>query len=241
MKKSLLSMMVIVIIIIPLLFSSCATDELLKTNSTSILLQACVYYSVPGFYVADLKGTSPEILEVDAYGRTLVSLEKYNWLSGKNELVYVICQKYEKSSVYFYEDVNYLFDGEDNSDLSRLKSMNDWNCQIDESKFSKREVRISFDLFLVKDSIFPEVSTENFYNSLSKTSTITQEEVANIQKCDWDGKDHMLYVIFLNSGEKYFCIFDKKYNTYCRKIESNNYYLETLQSIKAESGWYYGP
>ena len=92
----------------------------------------------------------------------------------------------------------------------------------------------------MKDSIFSDVSIANFYNSLSNSSTITQEEIAEIRKCDWDGKDHMLYVIFLNNGEKYFCIVDKKYTTYCKKIESKNDYLETLQSIKVESGWYYG-
>ena len=45
----------LIVIFIPHL-TACQSDKLLQTDSPHLLLTACVYYSVPGFYQSDLKG-----------------------------------------------------------------------------------------------------------------------------------------------------------------------------------------
>ena len=165
MKKIFCSFLMVIFILFQLV--SCQSEKLLQTNSDHLLLTACVYYSVPGFYQSDLKGASADIVETDDYGRTLVYFEGYNWLTNKNECVYVICQKYSNSTIYFYENNNYTWMHESITDIDNLKKENDWNSNIDESKFSSRRINVSFDLHLVNDSPFTDFSNENLLNLIN--------------------------------------------------------------------------
>ena len=232
----------VVIIIIMFLFplTSCKAESLLKTNSPHLLLTACVYYSVPGFYQFDLKGNCAEVVDVDDYGRTLVSFEGYNWLTGKQEIVYVVCQKYNDSTIYFYEDSNYTWSSKSIVNLETLKKENDWNSVIDESKFSARRINVSFDLCLVNDSPFLDFSNERFYLSLSEICDISRETVASVAYCDWDGQNQALYLIVLNNDEKLFCIVDVEYNIFTAKIDDPYNFSDAMRSLKQKSNWFYG-
>ena len=238
MNKRLLCLCLIVIIIV-ISVTSCKSDDLLKTDSEHLLLLACVYYSVPGFYQSELKDSNVNVIETDDFGRTLVSFEGDNWLTDKFECVYVICQKYNDSTIYFYEDINYIWMNDSTTDLDNFKKHNDWNNNIDESKLSNREIRVSLDLCLVKDSPFSDFSDKKFYASLEEDCDINQEEILSVKYSDWDGEKHAMYLITLNSGDKYFCIVDTDYNTYTDKIENAYDFVEIIQELKHESNWHY--
>ena len=96
----------------------------------------CASYAVPGMYCDDLKGGafSYEIIEEDSYGRILYRFETINCLTEKEETVYVICQKTVSKYVYFYEDICYLFEENDNDDLMALKERNDWESELNTEK-----------------------------------------------------------------------------------------------------------
>ena len=234
--------LVLVIVMLLLFLTSCVFDALLKVDSPFLLLTACVRYSVPGFYQSDLKGadTETDVVEVDDYGRTLICYTGYNFLTDKNECVYVICQKHSNSIVYFYENVNYTWAGESTTDLENFKKKNDWNCAINESKLSSRKVYVSFDLCLVKNSPFSKISDEDFYLSLSENCGIAQDMIYSVKYCDWDGQNRVLYLIRLENGEQLFCVVDTEYNTFTVEIENSNDFYAELYDLKHKSGWHYG-
>ena len=140
-----------------LLLTSCASGELFKISDEHILLRAGVCYSVPGMYKSDLRGESVEILERDKYGRTLVSCAAENFITNRSEYVLAVFQSHEKSKVYYYEDINYIFCESSTTNTDDLKQKNDWNQPLNFSKCSNRQIRVSLDNHLVRDSIF-----ENF-------------------------------------------------------------------------------
>ena len=246
MKKSICA--ILVVIILTLSFSSCLSDKLTETNSQHILLEACVRYSVPGFYKEDTKGPpSPKVVETDDYGRILVAYEGYNKLTETDECVYVICQKYENSTVYFYEDINYEWIGKETTDIEGFKKDNDWNKEIDESKLSKRKVNINTTNQLVKNSVFsgspssPDYrSREKLLQSLLENCSIESELIIVREFCDWDEKDWELYICILDNGDKYFFVTDLEYNTYAAKIEDPYDTSDTVHSLKEQCGWHYG-
>ena len=225
-----------------MLLTSCSADELLKVSADFILLQAGVCYSVPGMYTPDFKGetVSAEILEKDNYGRTLVLGVAENFITNKEEHVLVIFQRHEKSKVYYYEDINYIFCESSNIDTDELKQNNDWNQPLDFSKCNKREVRVSLDLYLVMDSIFDNsrFDYETFYESLQKNYQISRDEVKFRIKCDSNRTNCDLFLLVLNNDDKYFCIVDSSFNAFCTKIDNVYDFREALIDLKRNSNWY---
>jgi hypothetical protein len=196
-----------------------------------------------------LKGLpSVNVIETDDYGRTLVSYEGYNEFTEKDECVYVICQKYENSTVYFYEDINYEWIGKETTDIEGFKNNNDWGKYfINESKLSGRKIHVSFDMKLVNDSPFSNnpsssksFSNEKYRKSLSDNCGIEWDSIVSGVDCDWDGNDQVLNVYCLDNGDKYFVITDIEYNTYAAKIEDPYNTHETVRALKEQSGWHYG-
>ena len=220
-----------------LLFTSCTSDELLKISDEHILLRAGVCYSVPGMYKSDLRGESVEILERDEYGRSLISCVAENFITGKSEKVFVIFQSHEKSKINYYEDINYIFDDDSDANIDDLKQKNDWNQPLNLSQCSMREIRVSLDNHLVRDSIFENFDDKTFYESLQKNHKISKDEVKNIFKCDSDGSHCELYSLILKNDEKYFCIVDSFYNVFCTRITSKNEFSNLLIDLKDNSGW----
>ena len=220
-----------------LLFTSCTSDELLKISNEHILLRAGVCYSVPGMYKSDLRGESLEILERDEYGRTLISCVAENFITDKREKVLVVFQKNEKSKIYYYENINYIFNDDSDANIDDLKQRNDWDKPLNLSNCSTREIRVSLDNHLVRDSIFENFDDETFYESLQKNYQISKDEIKNIFKCDSDGSNHELYLLILKNNVKYFCVVDSAYNTFCTQITDRNKFSTLLIDLKENSDW----
>ena len=220
-----------------LLLTSCTSDELLKISDEHILLRAGVCYSVPGMYKSDLRGESIEILERDEYGRILVSCLAENFITDKSENVLVVYQSYEKSKIHYYEDINYIFEDDLDANIDNLKQKNDWNQPLNSSKFSTREIRVSLDNHLVRDSIFENFDDETFYESLQRNHQISKDEIKNIFKCDSDGSHYELYLLILKNDKKYFCVVDSSYNVFCAQITNKNKFSNLLIDLKDNSGW----
>lgn len=138
------------VVILPLVFNSCFFEN----DITG--LYVCGAYAVPGTFYPDLKGTesSYEILETDQYGRIMFSYSAPNFISEQKETAIVICQKITKDLVYFYEDICFEFVQNEKSDFQTLKNRNDWNQPLDSSKMTYRNNKVSFDNFIITESIF---------------------------------------------------------------------------------------
>ena len=112
-------------------------------------LAACGSFAVPGMFCFDLKGGSfsCEVLERDAQGRILFLYETTSCITNNWEKAYVICQRLESATVYFYEDMCYLF-ATDSVGLEALKDKNDWSKPLNNEKMAKRDFNVSADLSL---------------------------------------------------------------------------------------------
>ena len=226
------------LLLFSLFFTSCASDKLLEIGDENILLRAGLCYSVPGMYKSDLRGESIEILERDEYGRTLVSCIAENFITNRSEHIFAVFQSHEKSKVYFYEDINYIFcENSNTTNTDDLKKKNDWNQPLNFSKCSKREIRVSLDNHLVRDSIFDDFDDQTFYESLQKNCQIREGEVNNILKCDSNGSNCELFLLILTNEEKYFCVIDSSYNIFCTPIENENEFSNALIDLKSNSSW----
>lgn len=130
------------------LFISCSAI------SPTMTLAVCGSYAVPGMFTAELKGNhySCEILEEDDYGRVLFEFKGDSVLSGNEETAVVICQKYDEEYVFFLEDRCYCLNPSDPSDVDQLKQENAWNKPLELEKMSRRQIRVSSDLFLMTES-----------------------------------------------------------------------------------------
>lgn len=97
-----------------------------------------------------------EVIETDDYGRVLFFYDEYYDDSIQPSVSYgmafAIMQKAEDGYVYFYQDDCYVpyFDVVDEFDevmkrvdpavLEALKARNDWNCELDASKYTKAQI-----------------------------------------------------------------------------------------------------
>lgn len=131
-----------------LLLSSCKAPI-----SQEISLAACGSFSIPGMYCYELKGGSfnCEVLETDVQGRCLFAYSTWNEITEQEETAYVICQKYNQEQVSFYEGMCYTFENDSQQEFKELKELNDWNCDLDESKMTNCFYSVSFDLFLYEE------------------------------------------------------------------------------------------
>ena len=235
----ILSLLLIIFLTL-LLFTACNPNKLLETNSPHLLSTACAYYSVPGFFEPDLKDAHDNIIETDNFGRDLVYVKRYNFITQTSESAYVIIQKYGNSVVYFYENINYMFINDTNKTLDDLKKANDWNSALNESKLSSRKVSVSFDMFL--EDYYPShsLSSDDLFSSLEKYS-IKKDSVTEWFFCDWDKKNQVLFFMKLDNEEKYFFIWDIVSNdTFITKFEDLYDCSNELINLKSQSGWSYG-
>jgi hypothetical protein len=134
-----------------------------------------------------------EILEEDQYGRILFTYyEKHYAGSDISFVSLIISQPSSEQEVLYYEDVNYLVKEQvlysptlepfSNEEIEYLKSINDWNKEVDYAKCVKKEItkiksdipheeeiknRIvdEFDLVDGKYSLFMDFLTHNSDNS----------------------------------------------------------------------------
>lgn len=207
-----------------------------KQNDAMVV---CGTFGVPGFVVRDMNGgtyTWTE-LEQDSKGRILYEFSAKNILSEEWETALVICQAYDKNFVYFYEDKCCVM--KDDSDLSidLLKQQNDWNCSLDYSKMSKREIVIAIPSYVIVQS---ELKMNDVLRACQEALEDGRISIQDIQLVDLDGSGHELYYFKTDSQtEKYFAILDTQYKVALLEVK-NSIDLSAFTAFKQQNGWEYG-
>ena len=229
MRKFLL----IVVLVALLLLSACGNP-----NPKNYAFISTASLSVPCIFRGDMRGGGYELLETDSYGRILGSMTDHCMFSGESKTVLVVMQKYDDNSVYFYEDISYVFDDGRQETKTELKALNDWDLPLDESKMSKRNVKYTLDNNLdLPDSNFQKIK---YYWERDFKTTINDSGIS-----DYDGMGHELFVIVVEpvetQKEYYFAITDiDSCESQYMKVEDPCDYLEELIAFKQSCNWYYG-
>lgn len=207
----------------------------------SLELGLCGSYAVPGMMTADLKGGSfsCEILEQDSQGRILFVFDAISSFSEEKVTALVICQAMDDQYVYFYEDRCYLYGYSENDDTDLLKANNDWECPLDYGKISKREKKISADMFIIPDVDLkhPDVVTA-CQRAIGKRCVV--EEVYLL---DTDQNGHVLYQINAlpdNETVMYLAIVNSTYRVAILEWSSDITEFSALTEFKQANGWHYG-
>ena len=218
----------------------CALAACSNTNRF-LELAICGSYGVPGMMTTDLKGGSfaCEVIDTDPYGRVMFSYCAISSFSRKEETVLVICQAIDEDYVYFYEDHCYIPDLSDSDKIQLLKDINDWGNPLDYEKMSKRQNKISNDLFLV-----PELNLihSSVVTACSKNFDHAQT-ISEIFFLDTDQNGHVLYQVNVLSGdakEIYLAIVDSEYHTELLKWSPDVMNETSLSTFKRENGWVFG-
>lgn len=78
-------------------------------------------------------------LEVDDYGRRYFSYRTYSVMYAADVEIHIICQMTRDDKVFYYPDYCYLIRTENDAaftdnEVSRLKTLNDWNLPLEEDK-----------------------------------------------------------------------------------------------------------
>lgn len=223
----------IVVIAIIFIASGCAS------NKITVDLAICGSYGVPGMFCADLKGATYEcvVLEEDSQGRIMYTYTTQSVITGKKEQAMVICQKRDKSAVYYYEDVCYLLNEWTNEDLERLKVENDWNQPLHETKMVCQSNKITRDNYIVLDALleYPQVK-----QACCDVFGITKQQITELCLLDTDRIKMELYWLTTtrNSEEEcYLILVDEDYNCVYQRTERTVQALDQLAEFKLNSGW----
>ena len=252
-KNSVLKLLTLLTVLIVCL-SSCDIYSLVtgkiggrKSVSEYARIQLCAYHSFPLYMLADLKTPdwNAEIIEKDSYGRVLGELYIYDSLDDKIEegshKTYVfICQKTTREYVYFYEDINYLFPGYDNQDLEKLKEVNDWNKELNESKMSRREVSFTYDMAINVKKIL--TGTELRY-LVCETFNVEEDDVLRVAAIDYDNISNEIFwcKILIDGQEKAYCVrVNSNKEVAYVEFTSGEFEYETYVAFKRSCGWNYG-
>lgn len=227
---------IIILLSVLFLFSAC------NRQSEDLELAVCGSYGVPGMMCYDLKGQSfqLEVIERDPKGRILYSFTAYNSVTEKQETAYMICQAIDKNTVYYYEDICYLFAPASEDNINALKVDNDWGQALNQSKMSNRPINISFDLYLVTESVLDYKTVKDTF---CQANGIAQSQIQNMVLLDVDPTGQELFYVALKTDatvEKYLLICDLSYNVSSYKIDGSIEDLECVSLFKANNGWCYG-
>ncbi len=224
----------VIILILVVFLSSCIV--------TGNDLDICARLSVPGMLISDLKSPGyPEIIEEDSYGRTLYEYTLWNSLAEEKETVLVVLQKSDNDYVYYYEDLNYIFEEYGEEEISLLKEQNDWEKAFDESKMSRRSIKASFDGFIRprNDTLEGASVRETIINAFSKKIFIDTWIV------DLDTIGQEMWVVSVEENgetQMYFALVDLSYNVSVMEIEFVDGFIdiEAYSKFKHDNGWTYG-
>ena len=218
-------------IIITLLLGGCTGV------SEDMQLAVCGSYAVPGMFCHDLKGGtfSCRVQERDNQGRILFLYEAQNIITDQTESVYVICQKLDANYVYFYEDICYTLETNENSDVDLLKLANDWNRPLEQKRMSKRKLQISHDLFIMTDS---KLQHNEIKAALCKELEITTSQIETLVNLDVNQAGQELFLLTVDNGctmVSYYVITDLDLDVRCTLAEQTS-----LFAFKQSSNWIYG-
>lgn len=189
-----------------------------------------------------------EIIDKDEYGRVLYTYyEKYYKGSNLSFSSLIVCQNSNEKEVYYYEDINYIVKKQtiyskniekfSEEEISYLKSINDWNKEIDYGKCVRK------DKIKRKQKI---INKKEIQNKLIDKFKLTNTEYVLYFDYLTSNNDDSKYIIygFLNKKEEDNLFFvsmieknnDVKLNLF---FPSNIYdYKEELINFKKMNNWY---
>ena len=122
-----------------------------------------------------------EVIEEDKYGRIMFTYyEKYYSGAGISFSALIICQSSNEDKVFYYEDINYIvkeqvlysqnLENFNEEEIEQLKTVNDWNKEIDYDKCVVKEITKSKPKILhekeIEDQIIDEFNVVNGEYSL---------------------------------------------------------------------------
>lgn len=201
-----------------------------------------------------------EVLETDRFNRVLFKFNAYTpfysdangrWLNA-----FVICQKFDGERAYYYADACFvIITGEqeaDESKISQLKKINDWNDPIDAAKLTGKRI-VSYR----RPKIFEHENDASFGKTLSPEELFAEYveigEYENVlsEKSDEDKYGRSLYyfrtfkrsakgqdVIYVNA---YVMIVDPdgsyERDTFLTKLDDAYAYNDQLAAFKALNHW----
>lgn len=205
------------------------------TISKGTALWATAFFSIPAG--VDTHGQSNfEIIEQDEYGRILFSINAYHFFTQSYKTAFVVCQKYGKDEVCYYEDVSYTFA---ETNVESLKKNNDWNMPLDESKMSKREVKFTWDNHIIRETSLDFSKVREKWLDTSDLGEIIDYSIVDV---DSTGKELYLIRIKDASGTVHFFfgIVDLSYDMKFLQIQNTEDFTADLRSFKVENNWVYG-
>ena len=229
--KILLTFMILVIL------SSCGI-----TTNINLELALCGSYAVPGMFCADLKGGTSQVsvLEEDDYGRIMFSYSAPNVTTQETETVLVMCQKIDDEYVYFYEDICYTFQYDNQDAIKVIKEQNDWNQPLDQSKMSRRPNQITFDLFITSNST---LLYGNVIQAAARELGVSSSQVTQLHFIDADNSGNELYWSGSSensTNQSYLLLVSSDYDVCVMKLDDDVGISAVISDLKSENGWKYG-
>ena len=202
-------------------------------------LQICACYAVPGMSAPDLKEDRTVFLEQDEYGRVLFTFSAFSYVSGQKECVAVICQKYDKDFIYFYEDACYSPYNFKESDINSLKNDNDWNKPLNSVLMSRRPNTYTLDGVIRRDKF---VDYRKACDMLATELGIDTTHLKSMWIDDVNSTSlQELFFVEAENGnseiQKYLVIIDQAYTVNLLPIENNNISSSQIAEFKAQCGW----
>lgn len=195
--KKIISMIMLIFIMI---LTSCgysgysgARSDLYSVASNSVLWLNG--YSWGADYVCD---PSIEVIEEDSYGRTMFTYYEDHYKGSDISFsALIICQSSNEKEVFFYEDINYIIKEQTlyspnienftNDEISYLKSINDWNKEINYDKCVKKDISKS------KQKIPNE---KEIHNLLVEKLTLTNGEYSLSMDYLTNNIDESKYIVY---------------------------------------------
>ena len=201
-----------------------------------------IYYAVPFMGDHFMPDCLTDVIEQDAYGRTLYRHSKLPHIGNEKKIVFVVYQKYDSEYVYYYEDLCYIFGTGSAEEIDQLKRTNDWDQPLDESKMSRRLAKIS--------PTEPALITEDSDVETQKVRTLFLERIGGGKKVsdywqeDISPSGQSAYVFAVetetNATQYYYVIVHPSYEMKSMEFESLEDLVQKLPEFKKECNWKYG-
>ena len=180
------------------------------------------------------------IQETDGYGRVLYICTTFQpESSGRTYLL--IAQKYDEEYVYYYSDFNFIFINEEASrhpdyteeQVEALKTLNDWDKELDEAKFIKAKISTTKPKSSIKRSTVEQAAIKAGIDRSGSMPCIYLYE---------DAKGRHLFRITKYSPTRQYLFIINSDGTYdkdiCLEMLSDQYnYQQQLADFKKKNGW----
>ena len=226
---------ILLIVCCIMLFSSCGKAD------HGLELELCGSYAVHGMFYGELRGTESRAvqLETDRYGRELFAYTAPNLFADEMLTAYVICQKTDSQYVYYYEDICYYIGGSDEAALDQLKYQNDWDMPLEEEKLSKRNNRITFDLYI---SLGRTILDSDVYEQAGRELSISREQMQATKLLDLNTQKQELHLLRTGEGpttKQYLLLLTPEGKFFWKELSVGIPAPEEIAEFKANHGWSY--